>query len=108
MCTLLKFHFSHGETVPKILEAKRTTQRVVIDGKLDESAWQDAAKADDYVELRPVIGRKELYANRTETFLMHSDDGLYFGGTRYERTVDSIGRWRTAEGPDGTVLVPSP
>lgn len=92
VCTFLKVHCASGQIVPKNLEARRTTQRVVIDGKLTESAWQDAAKADDYVEFRPVIGRKEEYGNRTETFLMYSDDGLYFGGTCYERNVDSIAR----------------
>jgi hypothetical protein len=92
LCSFLYTYSSFCQIVPKTLEARRTTQRVVIDGKLTEPAWQDAAKANDYVEFRPVIGRKEDYANRTETFLMYSDDGLYFGGTCYERSVDSIAR----------------
>lgn len=81
-----------AQIVPKTLEAKRTNQRVIIDGKLNESAWQDAAKADDYVEFRPVIGRKESFNNRTETFLMYDDEGIYFGGTCYENSVDSIAK----------------
>jgi hypothetical protein len=89
---LFGHHFASSQIIPKTLEARRTTQRVVIDGKLNESAWQDAARADDYVEFRPVIGQKEAYENRTESFLMYSDDGLYFGGTCYERNVDSIAK----------------
>ncbi|MFN8353107.1 MAG: DUF5916 domain-containing protein [Spirosomataceae bacterium] len=77
---------------PKTLPAQRTTKKVVIDGKLDDLAWQDAAKATNYVEFRPVIGRKEDPANRTESFLMYDDEGIYFGGTCFERSLDSISK----------------
>ncbi|CAH0997081.1 hypothetical protein EMA8858_03218 [Emticicia aquatica] len=81
-----------GQIVPRSLEAKRTTKAVIIDGKLNDLAWQDAAKADDYTEFRPVIGRKEEKGNHTETFLMYDDAGIYFGGTCFERNIDSIAK----------------
>jgi Domain of unknown function (DUF5916) len=77
---------------PKTLEAKRTTQKVVIDGKLSDAAWQDAAKADDFIEFRPTIGKKEEPGNHTEAFLMYDDDGIYFGGTCYEKDVKNISK----------------
>ncbi len=76
----------------KVLQARRTTQKVVIDGKLDEMAWQDAAVADDFSEFRPVIGRKWPESIRTITFLMYDDTGIYFGGHCFESTPDSIAR----------------
>ena len=81
-----------AQITPKTLPAQRTNQRVIIDGKLTDLAWQDAAKADDYTEFRPVIGRKEEHGNHTETFLMYDDEGIYFGGTCYERSLDSISK----------------
>ena len=33
-----------AQTTVKNIQAKRTIQKVVIDGKIDEAAWKDAAK----------------------------------------------------------------
>ena len=81
-----------GQTTPapKQLSAKRTTQKVKIDGNLDEAAWKDAAIANGFIEFRPKVGATEDPANRTETYLMYDDEGIYFGGYLYERTKDSI------------------
>lgn len=75
---------------PREVPAKRTTQPVKIDGLLNDSAWKDAAAMTDYVEFRPKIGAKEAFENRTITYLMYNDEGIYFGGYCYERTKDSI------------------
>lgn len=88
----LTTHLLSAQITPKTLPAQRTGKPVTIDGKLDEPAWLDAAKADDYTEFRPAIGRKEEPGNHTETFLMYNDQGIYFGGTCYERSLDSISK----------------
>jgi len=75
---------------PKELPAKRTTQQVKIDGLLNDSAWKDAAMMTDLVEFRPKMGAKESFENRSETWLMYDDEGIYFGGYLHERTKDSI------------------
>lgn len=72
------------------LPAKRTIQSVKIDGLLNDSAWKDAALMDSLVEFRPTVGRLENPENRTITYLMYNDEGIYFGGYCYERTKDSI------------------
>ena len=76
--------------VIKQLPAKRTSQKVIIDGNLDEAAWKDAATADGMIEFRPKVGAPEDPATRTETYLMYDDEGIYFGGYLHERTKDSI------------------
>jgi Domain of unknown function (DUF5916) len=81
---------SISQIVPKNLPAQRTNKIIKIDGILDEEAWKDAPKMVDFVEFRPFIGRKEEQGNHTETYLMYSDDGIYFGGTCHERDLDSI------------------
>lgn len=89
---MLNFHSIYAQIVPKVLDAKRTNKKVLIDGKLNETAWGDASKLDDFTEFRPVIGRKERPEIRTEAFLMYDDEGIYFGGTCYESTPDSISK----------------
>ena len=78
--------------VPKELPAKRTIQRVKIDGLIDDAAWKDAAVMTDLIEFRPKVGDKEDHANRTVAYLMYDDEGIYFGGYCYERSKDSIAR----------------
>jgi len=75
---------------PLQLPAKRTIQKVTIDGLLNEPAWKDASLMTDLVEFRPTMGKKESYENRTESWLMYDDAGIYFGGYCHERTKDSI------------------
>lgn len=75
---------------PRQLLAKRTIQKVKIDGILDDAAWKDAAIANGFIEFRPKVGAPEDSANRSETYLMYDDEGIYFGGYLYERTKDSI------------------
>jgi Domain of unknown function (DUF5916) len=81
---------SMSQIIPKTLPAQRTNKVIKIDGLLDEEAWKDAPKMVDFVEFRPVIGRKEEQGNHTEAYLIYSDEGIYFGGTCHERDLDSI------------------
>ena len=75
---------------PKILPAKRTTGKIKIDGIPNEAAWKDGAVMTDLIEFRPNVGSVEDHANRTVSYLMYNDEGIYFGGFCYERTKDSI------------------
>jgi hypothetical protein len=89
---VLTSYGSYAQIIPKNLEAKRTNKQIIIDGKLNDIAWQDAALLDDYTEFRPKSGRKEEKGNHTETFLMYDDAGIYFGGTCFERNIDSVSK----------------
>ncbi len=75
---------------PLQLPAKRTTKPVKIDGLVNEEAWKDAATMNDLIAFRPKVGERESYENRTESYLMYNDEGIYFGGYCHERTKDSI------------------
>lgn len=80
-----------AQTTPaKQLPARRTSKPVKIDGLITEDAWKDAATMDNLVEFRPTVGRLEENENRTVTYLMYNDEGIYFGGYCHERTKDSI------------------
>ncbi len=74
----------------RVLQAKRTTEIIKIDGILNEPAWKNGAVMTDLIEFRPKVGRIEEHADRTISYLMYNDEGIYFGGFCYERTKDSI------------------
>ena len=86
----LSFAAAAQNAVPKTLQAKRASGTIKIDGILNDTAWKDAAVMADLIEFRPNVGKHEDYANRTETYLMYNDEGIYFGGFCHERTKDSI------------------
>jgi hypothetical protein len=77
-------------TAPRQLPAIRINLPIKIDGLLNDSAWKTAPKMTDLVEFRPKVGARENAENRTETWLLYSDEGIYFGGYCHERTRDSI------------------
>ena len=82
--------FIFSQTVPKTLPAKRTSENIKIDGNLTEAAWKDAPAALGYTEFRPTPFRKEDSANRTEVYMLYSDEGIYLAGYCHEKTKDSI------------------
>lgn len=84
---------------PRALPAKRTTQAIKIDGLLDDAAWKDAPMATGYVEFRPAVGVQEAEETKTVSYLLYSDEGIYFAGFCYERNRDSIAR--ELKGRDG-------
>ena len=75
---------------PRQLPALRINKPIKVDGQLNDSAWKSAPIMSDLVEFRPKVGARENFENRTETYLIYSDEGIYFGGYCYERTRDSI------------------
>ncbi len=81
---------SIAQTAPKQIAARRTTASIKIDGLINEAAWKDAPAALGYTEFRPTPFLKEDDANRTEVYMLYSDEGIYLGGYCHEKTKDSI------------------
>jgi Domain of unknown function (DUF5916) len=74
------------------VDAKKVAKAMKIDGKLDEAAWKEATALKNLIEFRPTPFKPEANTNRTETFVMYNNEGIYFGGKCYEQTMDSITR----------------
>lgn len=55
----------------KALQAKSVSQNISIDGKLDESAWENATVASDFITLEPDNGKAapEAKKNRSKSFI---------------------------------------
>ena len=67
----------------KVIRAVRTDQPIVLDGRLDEPAWQRAAVAKDFLQQEPAEGAPATEAS--EVRFLYDDEALYVGG----RFVDS-------------------
>ena len=50
---------------------------IVIDGRLDEPAWANAARLRDFSQYQPVDGRPA--AEPTEVLVWYGSDAIYFG-----------------------------
>ena len=61
----------------RIATAVRTTERMVIDGRLDEPAWETAPPAKDFIQKVPLTNRPE--SERTEVRFLYDADNLYIG-----------------------------
>ncbi len=59
------------------LVARRTTTRIVVDGRLDEAAWQGAAVARDFAQVRQDYAPTTRFPS--EVRILFDDDYLYVG-----------------------------
>lgn len=74
---------TNGHTVPvPIAHATRRTLPVVLDGKLDDSAWQEATPISGFVQYDPDEGTPA--SQRTEVRFLFDDDALYVGARMYD------------------------
>ena len=72
----------------KRLEALRIEEPIVLDGRLDEPAWQRAQLAVDFYQQAPREG--ELADYPTEARILYDDTMLYFGAMLYDDEPDRI------------------
>ena len=71
-------------TAPKRLEAVRTTVPIVLDGRLDEPAWANAAiiAAEDLHQILPV--EYSMPTQRTRFLVLYDDDALYLAADMHD------------------------
>ncbi|HOZ30298.1 MAG TPA: DUF5916 domain-containing protein [Bacteroidales bacterium] len=72
----------------KIISAYRTSEKIKIDGVLNEESWTYAAIASDFVGFYPVFGNKP--AQNTEVKVIFNDHSIYFSAVMYDLKPDSI------------------
>ena len=72
----------------KSLSVVRTENPLVIDGVMDEAAWDSAAMVDDLHEIQPTEYAEPT--QRTEMYILYDDDFLYIGARLYDSEPDKI------------------
>ena len=76
-----------AQIVKKSFDAKRTTDKIKIDGVLDESTWQEMTVLSGFTQRRPFPGDPAV--KKTEVMLAYDDDAIYVAARIYEEK-DSI------------------
>ena len=66
----------------KIVTALRINEKITVDGRLEEPAWQQALPAGDFIEQRPRTGQPA--SERTEVRFLYDDDNLYVGAICFD------------------------
>jgi hypothetical protein len=73
---------------PKAVTIPRLTAEVQIDGRLDEPAWQEAARLNGFHQYQPVDGRPAEEA--TEVRVWYAPNAIYFGIIAHDREPGTI------------------
>ncbi|MGQ8337565.1 DUF5916 domain-containing protein [Sunxiuqinia sp. A32] len=60
-----------------VLHVKKTTEKIIVDGKFDENAWQKAEVASDFQKVLPVDDEKSDI--RSEVLMTYDDKAFYLG-----------------------------
>ncbi len=84
---LLISFISVGAEEPRF-EIAKTDKTPVIDGVLDESAWEDASVINDLRQTDPIVGAAP--SERTAIYLMYNSDMIYIGIRCYDRHPEQI------------------
>jgi hypothetical protein len=69
-------------------KAVRTSEVILIDGRLDEEAWSAAPVLDHFTQRDPIEG--EPVSERTEVRILYDTERLYFGIRCFDRRPDLI------------------
>jgi hypothetical protein len=78
----------NGRPEPRTARSATASAAPVIDGKLDEEAWQRATPLGDFTQREPRLG--EPVSEETEVRILTDGQALYVGAWLYDRTPDAI------------------
>lgn len=85
---LILFSDVSGQWTRKQTSAKKITEPIVVDGKVDEGAWEDAPEVSDFIQLQPRRG--DLAQFKTVVKIAIDENFIYFGYLCYDPQPDSI------------------
>lgn len=69
-------------------QAARTDERIRLDGRLDEPAWQRATPIGELIQVNPKEG--EAPTEKTEVRVLYDSEAIYFGIVCFDRTPSGI------------------
>ena len=74
----------------KTLNSKFTTEKIVVDGKFDEEAWQTAEAAVDFLTIFPDKGKPEDSLRKTEVRIVYDNTAVYVAAKLYDNEPNKI------------------
>lgn len=99
-CFLLLSAFGYSQK--KVLQTKFISEKIEIDGKLDENTWQTASIANDFIMFDPDNGKAIPENKRTEVKVLYDNDAVYIGAIMFDENPEKILREITQRDNFGT------
>lgn len=90
---ILVFLFSFqikAQKTQKVYETKFTKNAPIVDGVLDDEAWQNAAIATNFVMLRPGSGTPEPQNLKSEVKIVYDHEAIYFAAFLHDDKPQEI------------------
>ena len=81
-----------GQTTKKTLQTKFTSEKIAIDGKFNELAWQTAAIASGFFMVEPDNGKPEKLERKSEVKIVYTNDAVYVAATLYDNEPNKLGK----------------
>ena len=75
--TTLLFVFSIAKAQKKVLTTKFTAEKIIIDGKFDETSWNEAEVATNFFMIAPDNGKQVASEKDTEVRILYDNDAIY-------------------------------
>ena len=79
-------NFAQGET--RTVTVTQVTDRLTVDGVLDEAIWKEAPKIGELVQRQPDTGQAPT--ERTEATLLYDANNLYIGVVAFDSEPDKV------------------
>ena len=79
-----------GFSQKKVLQTKFISEKIEIDGKLEEPIWQSAAIASDFIMFEPDNGKPIPENKKTEIRVLYDNDAIYIGALLNDENPEKI------------------
>ncbi len=86
----------------KVLVAKTTPEKIIIDGKFTEAVWKTAPIAGDFVMFQPDNGKPIDSTKNTEVRILYDNDAVYIAATMHDEDPQKIRKEITQRDNVGT------
>ena len=84
------FFFAIGYSQKKSLQTSITSEKITLDGKLEEPIWQSVPVATDFVMFQPDNGKKVADNKKTEVRVLYDNEAIYIGALLYDNEPNKI------------------
>lgn len=82
--------FLQAQEPKKEMTAFRTNQKIIIDGQLNESDWENAIPAKDFFAMRPINLEPEPNHLKSEVKILYDNEAIYIGAMLNDNQPNKI------------------
>jgi hypothetical protein len=84
------FQYALGISQKKAIQTKFTSEKIILDGKLDETIWQSVPIATDFIMFQPDNGKPVPENKRTEVRVLYDNEAVYISAQLYDNEPNKI------------------